>query len=110
MQEVADAFSAACSAFGLTISTKKKELVFQPPPNYSGILHPTIEIDNVKINTVDKFTYLGSTVTIKKYIKTVSKINSVGLAMLYECPKIAPPRSFCAVSSPKLQERLAALY
>ena len=81
MQEVADAFSASCSAFGLTISTKKTELVFQPPPNYSGILHPIIEINNVKINTTEKFTYLGSTVTNKallneEIIARISKASS----------------------------------
>ena len=40
MQEVVDTFADACKAFGLTISTKKTELVFQPPPNYTGSTNP----------------------------------------------------------------------
>ena len=65
LQQIVEFFSNACKDFGLTISTKKIELLFQPPPNYSGILHPIIEINYVKINTTEKITYLGSTVTNK---------------------------------------------
>ena len=43
MQWNMDTFSSACDAFGLTISTKKTEVMFQPAPhtNYSD---PTITI------------------------------------------------------------------
>ena len=65
MQEVADTFSAACKAFGLTISTKKTELVFQPPPNYSGATKPQLQIEGTSINLTEEFTYLGSKITNK---------------------------------------------
>ena len=32
MQAEMDSFSAACNNFGLTISTKKSEAIFQPTP------------------------------------------------------------------------------
>ena len=57
-----DIFSSACDAFGLTISTKKTEVMFQPTPhtNYSD---PTITVKGQKLPTVDKFTYPGSTLS-----------------------------------------------
>ena len=65
MQEVADTFASACKAFGLTISTKKTELVFQPTPNYDGGTSPQLHIDGTLIKTSESFTYLGSKVTNK---------------------------------------------
>ena len=58
IQRYMDKFSAS-DVFGLTISTKKTEVVFQPAPhtNYSN---PTITVNGQKLQTVDKFTYLGS--------------------------------------------------
>ena len=57
-----DTFSSACAAFGLTISTKKTVVMVQPAPhtNYSD---PTISVKGQKVQTVDKFTYLGSTLS-----------------------------------------------
>ena len=55
-----ETFLSACDAFGLNVSTKKSEVLFQPAPhtNYSD---PTITVKDQKLQTIDKFTYLGST-------------------------------------------------
>ena len=62
MQRNMDTFSSACVVFGFTISTKKTKVMFQPAPhtNYSN---PTITVKGKKLQTVDKFTYLGSTLS-----------------------------------------------
>ena len=55
MQRNMDRFASACDAFGLTISTKKTDVVFQPTThtNYSD---PTITVKGQKLPNVDKFT------------------------------------------------------
>ena len=60
MQGAVDRMTQACDNFQLTISTKKTEVVHQPAPGkpYS---EPTITVNGQKIQVVDKFTYLGST-------------------------------------------------
>ena len=62
MQQSADIFSEACSNFGLTISTKKTEVMHQPAPGKQYI-EPNININGQRLNVVDKFTYLGSTLS-----------------------------------------------
>ena len=60
MAESLDLFSAVCEDFGLTISTMKTEVMYQPAPTipYS---EPTITMGDEKLATVDNFTYLGNT-------------------------------------------------
>ena len=62
MQGAVDRMSKACDNFQLTISTKKTEVVHQPAPGkpYS---EPTITVNEQKLQVVDKFTYLGSTLS-----------------------------------------------
>ena len=62
MQGTVDRMSKACDNFQLTISTKKTEVVHQPAPGkpYS---EPTITVNGQKLQAVDKFTYLGSTLS-----------------------------------------------
>ena len=59
MQQSMDQFSAACANSGLIISTKKAQVLHQPPPH-----HPHMELSittNGEIfNAVDNFTYLGN--------------------------------------------------
>ena len=62
MQRSVDKFSEACNNFGLTISTKKTEVMHQPAPRNS-YTEPNITINGQRINVVDKFTYLGSTLS-----------------------------------------------
>ena len=62
MQGAVDRMSKACDNFQLTLSTKKTEVVHQPAPGkpYS---EPTITVNGQKLQVVDKFTYLGSTLS-----------------------------------------------
>ena len=62
MQGAVDRMSKPCDNFQLTISTKKTEVVLQLAPGkpYS---EPTIAVDGQKLQVVDKFTYLGSTLS-----------------------------------------------
>ena len=62
MQGAVDRMSKACDNFQLTISTKKTEVVHQPA---HGKPHsePTITVYGQKLQVVDKFTYLGSTLS-----------------------------------------------
>ena len=50
-----DSFSAACNNFGLTISTKNTEVMFQPAPG-NQYHEPQITVN-------ETFTYLGSTLS-----------------------------------------------
>ena len=65
MQYIMDRFAAACRRFGLTISLGKAEAMFQPSPPQAANAQPPppIVVNNTVIKTVDKFCYLGSTVT-----------------------------------------------
>jgi len=58
LQALCTAFASACKEFGMTISLKKTVVMAQPTS-----LSPSIFIDGTKLEVVDKFTYLGSTVT-----------------------------------------------
>ena len=62
MQGAVDRMSKACDNFQLTISTKKTEVVHQPAHGkpYS---EPTITVNGQKLQVIDKFTHLESTVS-----------------------------------------------
>ena len=62
MQGAVDRMSKVCDNFQLIISTKKTEEVHRPSPGkpYS---EPTITVNGQKLQVVDKFTYLGSTLS-----------------------------------------------
>ena len=62
MQHSMDLFSNAYSNFGLTISTKKTEVIYQPAPK-NLYQEPTVTVNGQKLATVDKFVYLGSTLS-----------------------------------------------
>ena len=62
MQHSVDLFSTACNNFGLIISTKKTEVMYQPAPN-KPYQEPTVTVNGQKLAAVDKFTYLGSTLS-----------------------------------------------
>jgi len=59
LQSLTDALSTATKRFGLTISIKKTEVLYQPAKG-SAPNPPPITIDGKALNNVDKFTYLGS--------------------------------------------------
>jgi hypothetical protein len=62
MQLNMDQFSAACTNCGLTISIKKTEVMYHPTPGKTYIA-PTITVSDQTLNVVDRFTYLGSTLS-----------------------------------------------
>ena len=73
MQNTVDKFSAACDNFGLTISTTKTEVMHQPAPG-KPYEEPTITDKGTKLKVVDKFTYLGSTLSRAVYIDDEIKL------------------------------------
>ena len=62
MQRAIDQVSQSCDNYDLTISTKKTEVVHQPAPG-KPYNEPTITVNGQKLEVVDKFTYLGSTLS-----------------------------------------------
>ena len=63
MQESMDLVANACDDFGLTISTKKTEVMHEPAPTtpYTDPTSPSTSPSTVAV--VDKFVYLGSTLS-----------------------------------------------
>ena len=59
LQQLADSLSIGTKRFGLTISIKKTEVLFQPARG-STASTPKIKIDGKILNSVDSFTYPGS--------------------------------------------------
>ena len=57
-----DQVSQSCDNYDLTISTKKTEVVHQPAPG-KPYDEPTFTVNGQKLKVIDKFTYLGSTVS-----------------------------------------------
>jgi hypothetical protein len=62
MQAIMNLFSKACTAFGLTISLKKTKVMFTPPPGHPYV-EPNIFVEGTKLDVVDSFVYLGSTLS-----------------------------------------------
>ena len=62
MQRVMDQVSKLCDNNDLTISTKKTEVVHQPAPG-KPYNEQTITVNGQTLKGVDKFTYLGSTLS-----------------------------------------------
>ena len=62
MQQSMDYLATACTDFGLTISTKKTEVMYQPAP---GALYtePLISVNGKPLKAAEKFVYLGSTLS-----------------------------------------------
>ena len=58
LQRLIDRLSEACDLFGLTISVKKTEVIGQGTDST-----PAIKLGDESLKTVDKFVYLGSTIT-----------------------------------------------
>ena len=62
MQLEMDEFSSACDNFGLTISTRKTEVMYQPAPGNTYQV-PNITVKGQRLQAVENFTYLGSTLS-----------------------------------------------
>ena len=59
-QEMITLFSKSAKAFGLEITLKKSDVIYQPPPESHDI-----QTENQVLTQVNKFKYLGSTVANK---------------------------------------------
>ena len=55
LQHIVNRFCDAAKNFGLTISLKKTEVLYQPPPR-EAFSPPHISIDGTNLNTVEHFT------------------------------------------------------
>ena len=62
MQKGVDQVSDSSDSYDLTISIKKTEVVCQPAPG-KPYKEPTITVKGQRLQVVDKFTYLGSTLS-----------------------------------------------
>ena len=62
MQKGVDQVSDSCGSYDLTISIKKTEVVYQPAPE-KLYKEPTITVKGQRLQVVDKFIYLGSTLS-----------------------------------------------
>ena len=62
MQLSADTCMAAYNSYGLTISNRKTEAMHHPAPG-EFYVESNISINGQRINAVNKFTYLGSTLS-----------------------------------------------
>ena len=59
IQLLTDMFARASERFGLTISIKKTEVMYQPAPDKSH-KNPIVTINNTPLKSVEQFCYLGS--------------------------------------------------
>ena len=62
IQVIMNCFSTACDAFGLTICIKKTKVMFTPAPG-APYIEPNIYVRERRLDVVDTFVYLGSTVS-----------------------------------------------
>ena len=62
LQHIVNRFSDAAKNFGLTISLKGTEVLYQLPPSETHS-PPHISMDGTNLNAVDHFTYLGSDIS-----------------------------------------------
>ena len=62
LQSLIDCFDSTADAFGLTINQKKTVVMYQPAPGKT-YLPPVINVKGRPLKVVDKFVYLGSTLS-----------------------------------------------
>ena len=67
MQKCVDQVSDSCDSYDLTISINKTEVVYHPAPG-KPYQEPIITVKGQRLQVVDKFTYLGSTLSRAVYI------------------------------------------
>ena len=73
MQKGVDQVSDSCDSYDLTISIKKTEVVYQPAPG-KPYKEGTITVKGQRLQVVDKFTYLGS--TLSRVVHIDDEVNS----------------------------------
>ena len=62
IQIIMDCFSNTAQRFGLTVSLKKSEVLYQPKPG-SSYTPPVVKVYDTPLTSVDKFPYLRSTLS-----------------------------------------------
>ena len=62
LAHIVNRFSDVAKNFGLTISLKKTETLYKPPPR-EAYSPPHISIDGTNFSSVEHFTYLGSVIS-----------------------------------------------
>ena len=62
LKKVVDQVSDSCDSYDLTIRIKKTEVVYQSTPG-TPYKEPTITVKGQRLQVVDKFIYLGSTLS-----------------------------------------------
>ena len=78
-----DRLPHACKEFGLTISIKKTKVMGQ-----GTVSPPSINIDNVTLDAVDRFTYLGSTIDSNLSLDAEINIRIAKAAATLSCSKM----------------------
>ena len=73
MQHQVHIFLKACDNFGLTISVKKTEVLFQPEPGKQKE-ELNVFVKDQKLPAVENFTYLGSTLSQKANIDLTTEL------------------------------------
>ena len=61
-KHIVNCFSDASKSFGLTISLRKTEVLYQPPPR-EAFSPPHISINGTNLKAEEHFTYLGSVIS-----------------------------------------------
>ena len=62
MQKYVDQVSDSCDSYDITTGIKTTEVVYQPAPG-NPFKEPVITVKGQRLQVVDKFTYLGSTLS-----------------------------------------------
>ena len=62
VQKGVDQVSDSCDNYDFTINIKKTEVIYQPAPG-KPYKDPTVTMKGHRLQVVDKFTYLGSTLS-----------------------------------------------
>ena len=73
MQKGEDQVSDSCDSYDLTISIRNTEVVYQPASG-KPFKEPTITMKGQRLQVVDKFTYLGS--TLSKVVHIDDEVNA----------------------------------
>ena len=75
MQRKMDCFSQACDNFGLTSSTKRTDVMYQPAPG-KPYQEPCITVRGHNLQAVDNFTYFGLHTQLSRAAKLDAEVNN----------------------------------
>ena len=92
MQKFVDQVSDSCDSYDLTISIKKTEVVYQPAPG-KPYKEPTITVKGQRLQVVDKFTYLGS--TLSRVVHIDNEVSATLMRRFYGVMHCCFPSFFC---------------